>query len=137
MVTEQRVSKHGHISGNRHLPKGTTQQPPNTDALPAPSSQLLVEGHVEDTCMSVQGTPRSRNLKMRKQLDSSDRVSQDSGQTVQKHPCQESEVGGTIQGERVRSHGHQGPRGASMCPGPRAETGASFIKDVTGTWRAL
>lgn len=64
-------------------------------------------------------------------------VSQDSGQTVQKHPRQESEVGGTIQGERLRSHGHQGPHDASMCPGHRAETRARFIKDVTGTWRAL
>lgn len=74
MVTEQRFSRHGHISGNRHLPEGTTQQPPNTNALPAPGSWLLVEGQVEDTCTPVQGTPRSWNLNMRKQLDNSDRV---------------------------------------------------------------
>lgn len=74
MVAEQRCSRYGHGSRNRHLPEGAAQQPPNTDALPAPSSWLPVEGHVEDTCTPVQGMPRSLNLNMRKQLDNSDRV---------------------------------------------------------------
>ena len=74
MVAEQRCSRHGHSSGNRHLPEGAAQQPPNTDALPDPSSRLPVEGHVEDTCTPVQGMPQSLNLNMRKQLDNSDRV---------------------------------------------------------------
>ena len=54
--------------------RGAAQQPPNTDALPAPSSWLLMESHVEDTCTPVQGMPQSLNLNMRKQLDNSDRV---------------------------------------------------------------
>lgn len=121
--------------GTGTFPKGppNSHQTPMPSQLPAPGGRPH-GGHVH-ACPGDAPKPESKHEEAAGQLRQG--VSQDSGQTVQKHLHQESEVGGSVQGERLKSHSHHGPHDALMRPGHQAETRASFIKDVTGTWRAL